>query len=270
MKHGGFLQPLVLLFSCVGVLAQSTNEVIPIFTSDGRTYTNARITSVNAAYAIVMFDGGGKRVKVEELPEPFRSKYYDPKAVEVARNVSEQKKREANERYAETSAALRQAEAWVGEDQKATVLRITGSYGYPKCMIQTTNGQFEAIIIGLPKSVAGYFDELNALNQKSISWSQRATADQLAADEAHARAPAFASGDAAFVQQAQAMIDQAARLQTVAAQSRQQAEDANAQYKALLKQSLSRLRVIVRPTGKVSGGTRLWEYRGNAPLPNEQ
>jgi hypothetical protein len=59
-----------------------TNDVYPILkTLDGATYTNAEISSVTAAYAIVIYGGGGTKIPLTNLPPELQKKYhYDPAA----------------------------------------------------------------------------------------------------------------------------------------------------------------------------------------------
>jgi hypothetical protein len=63
-----------------GVFGQA-DDVYPVLkTRDGNSYTNARISSVTAAYATVWYgNGDGARIPLSEMPEAVQQKYgYDP------------------------------------------------------------------------------------------------------------------------------------------------------------------------------------------------
>jgi hypothetical protein len=82
-----------------------TNNVIPRLKVGERIYTNAQISSASATEAIVRFDGGGARVNLEDLPEPYRSKYFDPEKakaakISAARKFAEKKELEEASRKA--------------------------------------------------------------------------------------------------------------------------------------------------------------------------
>lgn len=246
---------IALLMVSAFVVRGQTNDVIPLFQSDGRTYTNARITSVNASYAIVMFDGGGKRVKVEDLPEPFKSKYYDPKSAEIARNAAEAKKR-----YAEQSAALRQAEAWVGETGTVKLHSIDGTFGgLPKCTVSYSGGRIQIIISGLPQATIQEFSRYTTLGNEIET--QKQTVRNLKAELAQAEVATTAASDLYY---------QSARVREKQAynnldQANDKLSDMMREYKSLLDDLLLKQLIRARPTGKVSGGLRIWEYVAQAP-----
>jgi len=64
-------------------------------TLDGNRYTNARITSVTAAYAIVLYgDSSGVRIAFTNLSKDLQKRYhYDPDAASNEVNASEAKKK---------------------------------------------------------------------------------------------------------------------------------------------------------------------------------
>jgi hypothetical protein len=256
----------ILLLASATVFGQ-TNEFIPIFTTDGRVYTNARITSVTASYVIVMFDGGGKKVKVEDLPEPFRTQYYNP---EKAAKLREQEERARSKRlteYATASETIRQAEASYGEEQTEKVVKISGLLG--KCYLETSEDTKEVFINGLPKSVSDYFAEYDSLDSqvtKAIDSAKRA-ADE--SDEADARAPAFVSGSAAFVQQESAKMERAKLLRVEADKRHGELIALERKQSVLMDSEKRRTTILARPTGKIYGGLRIWEFRG-FPKPKQK
>jgi hypothetical protein len=70
------------------------------------TYTNAHLRAYSAEYGSLRHDGGTERVKLADLPEPARSKFYDPQKAEADKSATE---RAAVERKAQAAAASKAA-----------------------------------------------------------------------------------------------------------------------------------------------------------------
>lgn len=57
-----------------GAAADDTNT-FPVLAAKRGTFTNAAIRSVSGGYAIVIYDGGGQRIPISELPEAVQKRY---------------------------------------------------------------------------------------------------------------------------------------------------------------------------------------------------
>lgn len=81
------MKPLILTFLLLAGAARAGDlpeEKIPLLEIGGRTYTNATLRILNATNGAVMIPGGGARIKLADLPEPWRTKYYDEQKVTAA------------------------------------------------------------------------------------------------------------------------------------------------------------------------------------------
>jgi hypothetical protein len=66
---------LIFSLMCgVAAAADETNTFAVLVTKRG-AFTNAVIRSVSAGYAIVIYEGGGLRMPLSELPEPIQKRY---------------------------------------------------------------------------------------------------------------------------------------------------------------------------------------------------
>jgi hypothetical protein len=65
-----------LVFSVMwGASAADTNNTFAVLATKRGTFTNATIRSVSAGYAIVIYDGGGQRIPLSELPAAIQKRY---------------------------------------------------------------------------------------------------------------------------------------------------------------------------------------------------
>lgn len=110
--------PVAILFCCASQLVVA-DEQIPELKVGSRTFTNATLRVINSSNAIVATGGSGVKIDLEDLPEPWRSKYYD--ASKVEKEVAEAS-RIATEKQA-TRDAWKKA---VSEKYKTQNFRIVG------------------------------------------------------------------------------------------------------------------------------------------------
>ncbi len=74
----------VLIFAIAKVAAaDQTNTFATLVTQRG-TFTNASIRGVSGGYAIVIYDGGGQRIPLSELPDAIQKRYATNSAVPSA------------------------------------------------------------------------------------------------------------------------------------------------------------------------------------------
>lgn len=103
MKWLGFICGALLL--PVSPQAGQSNSVsLPSLTIATNIYRQVVLTKRNALEAVLRFDGGIRKVRIADLPEPWRSRWLDP--TEAARLEAELAERVTDDRYA---AALNDA-----------------------------------------------------------------------------------------------------------------------------------------------------------------
>jgi hypothetical protein len=70
-----------------------------LHTLEGKAFTNATITRVTAAYAIVDFDGGGIKIALTNLPEGIRNQVgFDSQRAQEEINADKQKKKDTEQK----------------------------------------------------------------------------------------------------------------------------------------------------------------------------
>lgn len=226
-----------LIFCVPPTFAADTN-IIPSLTINGQTHTNVQFGTVTASYATILYDGGGERVALSNLPPDIqRQLNYDPAKAKAAQVVEAQRKAAANERAKQLATAWAAAAQPSGPPQTIQILKlITESHLY----VSMANGRPADIFIhNLPYSVISFMRDFNS-TQASVA----ADKNNVYNDRAGGR-----SG-AAFTRQA----EQAA--------TRQHLMDLNARARVMT-------RVIAAPTSIVIGGNlRQWEFQGMAYADN--
>ena len=75
----------LVLFASLAASAQEEN--IPLITVAGRTLTNATLRVLNSSNAVISSGTTGAKIKLSDLPEPWRSKYYDETKINRERAV---------------------------------------------------------------------------------------------------------------------------------------------------------------------------------------
>ncbi len=67
-------------------------EVLPSWEFNGRTYQNVKLQTLRESDAILHHEDGLLRVKLSELPEPWKSRYYNPEKAEHMKKMAALKK----------------------------------------------------------------------------------------------------------------------------------------------------------------------------------
>src|SRR5665213_1908169 len=145
-------RPILLLLAMIVAAgaAQDTNT-IPVFTIGAETYKNARISSVSGAYAILIFDGGGKRVLMSDLPEAIQKQYgYDPAKADQA--LADEKA--AREALAAQQAAQQQTLLTNPDRQKLTIIKTFGTSSPVKCTASVDGAEKDLYLDYIPYPVS--------------------------------------------------------------------------------------------------------------------
>ncbi len=169
MKVGLKLVMLLLLGAAPLVRASADTNTFAVLECKGQTFTNARISSVTAAYAIVFFDGGGKKVPLSDLPPFLQERYgYDPAKAEQSIAAEKQKKEALAQAYAEQAALEASTQ---GDRQKVRVLKILGNYiGDTHCEIEASGSHEEVLMAGGDFSpIQEYYSKLETLESDAAA-----------------------------------------------------------------------------------------------------
>ena len=130
-----YLAALSITFT-IAVHAEDTNIIPLLKLSTGQTLTNAHFSTITPADAIILYDGGGTRIPLEQLPDPLKRKYYDPHKAKV---------------YTEQIAKQKQAaDAWrnrnLQERYKADNFVVADGKFFPKTSVISINGEIDQIL----------------------------------------------------------------------------------------------------------------------------
>jgi len=227
----------------LGRAADDTNT-FAVLECKNESFTNARISSVTQAYAIIFYDGGGKKVPLSELPKSLQQRYgYDPDKAAQFMAAEKEKKEAAAQAFAQQMAMARSTQ---GERQKVRVLKVMDSFiGDTKCEIAAEGGQQEVLMSGGDLStIQQYYAQLETLQSQAAS----------------------AQGAAASTQPVRYSRNRAARA---AAQQQQHNNAANAkalagQLKALKAQGTNITSIYAAPTSQKYANLPIWIYLGKA------
>ena len=116
MKAVGILAVLLAATSLGG----QTNEIFPVLRADGESYTNARITHLTPASAVIVYDGGSVQIALRNLPPELQRKFgYDP--ANVTQYLADKQEQEIAARAAcrTASGRLRESHRVTGGHQSA-------------------------------------------------------------------------------------------------------------------------------------------------------
>jgi hypothetical protein len=124
MKSSRAVAALIVLTTFSVFSDEALDKFKTLETLDGQVFTNAEITKIIAAYAVVGFDGGGKMVALTNLPAWLQKKYH----FDAAATAAAEKKHAEQNAAALSKAKLQYDEAatWLGEPVEMKVLNASG------------------------------------------------------------------------------------------------------------------------------------------------
>ncbi len=236
--------------------AGAQSNFFPLLNCRNRAYTNATIDSVTPASATILWDGGGERIPITNLPPELLNRYhYDPQAAHDYLDAEAAKKAALKESADEESAALALAQGTLGPAQKIRIIKIISDF---HLQIEAEGKVSEASIRKLPAEVLASFRELTqakvdaARLEAQIKQDHQSAAPQPAPNMGNSRArraAAQAQKNAAHAQKSTTDADTAALVKV----------------NSRLKELESRTSILACPSDFVtSGGTRLWQFQAPA------
>ena len=255
----------ILLFVGLSTFAQTNEPVIGVLPAGGQFYTNAQITRVTPAYAVVSYDGGIVQLALSDLPVAYQKKYnYDPDTAARYLADEKQKAQERRAALAARQAAYNQAvAALVGTNRPVQILSILderSNKGIPLCSIpEAING---VLVNNLPDSVRNFLNRKYQLTADINAYSDKVSADAAAAARAQAVAPTYSAMDPYSVDQQNNQHAQA-NLMALNVQ-KEQAE--LARMKSTLAdldaQTPAQTTIMAFPTGQIYGNYPIWTCVG--------
>ncbi len=145
---------LALILSALSALSGDTNVVeIAALPAGGKIYTNAIITRVTPAYAVVSYQDGLVQIPLNELPSIYQTRFgYSPE--KAAQFLAAQKQNQQKQWHAEALARQAAALARTGTNQPVRITAIideTTFGGIPLC---AADGHSDGLLVkNLPGSV---------------------------------------------------------------------------------------------------------------------
>jgi hypothetical protein len=189
------------------------------------------------------------------LPPELQSKFgYDPQ--KAAAQLAAEKQHAEEVRKADIERQKKLA-ALAGPVQAVRLVSIVDDYGL--CEIETAKGIIKAYVLGVPDDVRSFLTRYQQLRNTLAEQAAYAKRAKAAADRADANAPVGASGDAAYVQAANAQRVAANNLLVdakQAAESVEQTKEELSDMKAKLGESTT---FNAYPTGLKDNGTDRWQ-----------
>lgn len=248
MRNGLKLAVLLALGAALQARAGDDTNTFAVLQCKNESFTNARISSVTAAYAIVFYDGGGKKVPLGDLPEDLQARYgYDPAKADALLAAEKEKKNAAAQALAE-QAALNAAT--MGERQKVRILKVLDTYiGDTRCEIEASDGQKEVLMSGGDFSnVRQYYAQLQELQSEAAANGQAGNSGAQPARHLRGRYAAQVAAQNAAAQQTRA-----ANTKTV-----------EAELKSLKAQGTNITTIYAAPTTRKYANFPIWVYLGKA------
>jgi len=257
--------PLLLLLVALSAFAQTNEAVIGVLPAGGVFYTNARITRVTPAYAVVSYDGGIVQLALSNLPAAYREKYgYD--SDKAAKYLAEEKQKALERRAAlmARQAAYNQAmAALAGTNRPVQIISILDEQsngGIPLCAIPDAADGI--LIKNLPDPVKSFLNRKKQLAADIDSFSAQVEADAGAAARAQAVAPAYSSTDPDIND---AQNRQRAQANLMALKVREKQAELDKMKKAmsdLEAEAAGQATIMAFPTGQFFGGFEIWNCVG--------
>jgi hypothetical protein len=161
------MKALALLTLTAGLVGAQTNQVHfdILRTLDGESFTNATITSTTAAYAIVMFDGGGKRVAFTNLAANIQQAFgFDPVRAQSEIALENRRRQESQQRQAVGMNAAMRAQQ---ESARDRLFRRVDDRLVP--ISEFTNNMRVVVAQVLTNGILGRF--------KTFEWDRTSTGD---------------------------------------------------------------------------------------------
>ncbi|HTY88010.1 MAG TPA: hypothetical protein VMB80_11135 [Candidatus Acidoferrum sp.] len=268
------MKVIAIILSIVGCAfaasAQTNEALIPILTAGTQSFTNARITHVTPAYAVVSYDGGIAQVALSNLPTAYQRQYdYDP--TNAAKYLEDKKQEQLQARarlQAQRAAYQRYVASLAGTNQPVRIVSINAEAPYLKCTAETKSGTRDINLKNLPDPVRNFITRLNQLRGEVASFEDRVDDYTRAARHADALAPTTPilttggnSGDAnsPVNQRAQAnlMLNRAEDMQKQLVKMK---ED----LAAMESESVKNTTVLAYPTGQIYDQLEIWVCTGVA------
>lgn len=233
--------PVFFLFFASTQIWAADADFFPLLQCQNRSYTNAHISSVTPATVIVIWDGGGEKISITNLPTDLQQRYnYNPDAAEKYLEDIAAKKAGRAAADQKTLALIADAQRKLGPPERVRILKIIGP---TRVQILTTNGQYlDAYIHNLPLDVITFLQDYAATSAK-------VSAEQY--DNANATYYRTAGrGSAAVNVRTRQLTDAAVSIQT----SRQHLTELNSQYPY-------KTSILSAPSAyQVSPGVQQWEF----------
>ncbi|MGA2748795.1 MAG: hypothetical protein ABSG59_08465 [Verrucomicrobiota bacterium] len=250
----------IVVLATAAACSADTVDSFPVLTTlDGQSYTNAEITRVTVSYAIVLFDGGGKKIPLSQLPVELQKKYHFDPAAAAAAEQAEIDKRLAEQRQAQAQLAeFFRSQGPTGDAVKVHVLKVLQPYQY---QVSVAGAEQTITMNSMPQDVMDFIQRRDSLHnsitnlQSQIESQRQYAANQAAIAKSMKRRSSGYAAQNAVAKQANAEVQQQQRQLTAL----------QAELDKLNKADAKNTTILARPTDKVPVWGRIWLYVGMAP-----
>jgi hypothetical protein len=259
---------VIAVLLAAGSLGAQTDEIFPVLSADGQSYTNARVTHTTPVSAVIEYDGGSVQIALSNLPPALQRKFgYDPATAAQYLADKQQQEIAARAAVAKRQADYQKAIALLAStNQPVRILSVNGYAGYLKCTVQTREGTRDVCVNHLPDSIGNFISQLNQQRSDVAAYEKRVDNYARAAKTAAAAAatpPPGMKGEMNFNGQ-RALASQMA---ATAADMQNQLANMKADLAAMESAAANKTTVLAYPTGQSWGGSELWECTGFASKP---
>jgi hypothetical protein len=255
----------ILLLGTLPTFAQTNQPVIEVLPADGQFYTNAQITRVTPAYAVVIYDRGIVQLALSNLPASYQKKFgYDPD--KAARFLADERQKVQEQRaalIARQAAYNRAVAALTGTNRPVQIIAIldeVSNGGIPLCAIPEAP---EGVLVkNLPDSVHSFLNRKIQLAADINSFNAKVQADTSTADRAVAVAPTFASP---YPDVIDAQNNQRAQANLMAVKAREEQAELDQMKKTMSDleiETADRTTITAFPTGQFFGKFEIWNCVG--------
>ena len=136
------MKAFAVLMLAAGLAAAQTNEIHcdVLHTLDGEALTNATVKRMNAIFAIVLFDGGGKKIAFTNLSGDIQKRFgFDPVKAQAELDLQARQKQEAKDKLAAQVKAR-----W--DAQNDMLFRIVDDKVFATSLFQHLHGRVSQVL----------------------------------------------------------------------------------------------------------------------------
>jgi hypothetical protein len=253
----------IIEFCCQLGLAQTNDTYSILKTLDGARYTNAEVSSVTAAYAIVFYDGGGMKIPLTNFPPELQRKYhFDAAGAAALEKVEAEKQAAARAKYSAQQAEIIRAQAPIGDPVRTRILQILATPGQYKV---SANGIEQTVMIAsVPENVIDFINRMNATREQldSLNEEQKSQRQYAARQRSLADATEHWADDGTVNPNYSSRRLEANLAEAKSQEQLTQIGELTREVAKMRQEELMKTTILARPTGWAPSSVRVWQFVG--------